>query len=394
MDEGKKVSQSLIVSLCLTTIIPVLVALYLIKPNIFSIGGEVNAPLVIGITLIIIAMGVYILFRINMAINRLSNNAVLLAKGDLTSLNKEPIPVELKKHTDVSGLSESLNLITEQLIFNVDELESKAILLERTNRALEEINKTKDKFISITSHELRAPLINIKQCSSMILEGSFGKIDPKQNESLLMIKNNSQRLIALIADLLDVSKLNSRQLNYSQVNIQQLIDDALSTVSHWCKSKGIKITLKGLTKEMHVYADYERIRQVCTNLLSNAIKYTRPRGAIVITVRMLKEKQMESQLHEFNQQPFVEIEFKDNGIGIAEDDIGKIFERFVQIKNPDFINSLNSTGLGLSIVKEIVEMHGGSIAVKSMVEKGSIFTVSLPLSEDNQPAVEIGQETS
>jgi len=103
------------------------------------------------------------------------------------------------------------------LVFNVDELESKAILLERTNRALEEINKTKDKFISIMSHELRARLINIKQCSSMIIEGSFGEIDPNQTENMLMIKNNSQRLISLIADLLDVSKLNSRQLNYSLI---------------------------------------------------------------------------------------------------------------------------------------------------------------------------------
>ncbi|MBU1045233.1 MAG: HAMP domain-containing histidine kinase [Candidatus Omnitrophica bacterium] len=389
METGKKVSQSLIISLCLTTVIPILVAVYLIKPDLFFVSGKVNAPLIIGITVIIIAMGVYIMFRISQAINQLSNNATLLAKGDLASVNKAPIPIELKKHSDVSGLSESLNLITEQLIFNVDELESKAILLERTNRALEEINKTKDKFISLMSHELRAPLINIKQCSSMILEGHFGTLVSQQKESLLMIKNNSQRLIAMIADLLDVSKLNSRQLNYSQVNIHDLLDDALSTVNHWCQSKGIKISLKGLTKEMQVYADYERIRQVCTNLLSNAIKYTRPRGIIVISVRMLKEKQTESQLHEFNQQPFVEIEVKDNGIGIAEADLVKIFDRFVKIKNPDFNNSLNSTGLGLSIVKEIVEMHGGSISVKSAIEKGSSFIVSLPLIEAKQQEVNV-----
>ncbi|MFH1061474.1 MAG: HAMP domain-containing sensor histidine kinase [Candidatus Omnitrophota bacterium] len=384
MVTGQKVSQSLIISLSLTTIIPILVAVYLIKPDLFFISGKVNVPLIVGITVFIIAMGMYMLFRISQAINRLSTNATLLAKGDLTVVHKAPL--ELKKHTDVSGLAESLNLITEQLIFNVDELESKAILLERTNRALEELNNTKDKFISIISHELRAPLINIKQCVSMLLEGHFGVPVPQQNESLLMIKNNSERLIAMISDLLDVGKLNSRQLNYSQVNIQDLINDAISTVSHWCKSKDIKISLRGLTKEMQVYADYERIRQVCTNLLSNAIKYTRPRGAIVITVRMLKEKLMESQLHEFNKQPFVEIEVKDNGIGIAKEDLEKIFERFVQIKNPDFTNSLNSTGLGLSIVKEIVEMHGGSITVKSILDKGSYFTVSLPLSEDKKQA--------
>jgi signal transduction histidine kinase len=384
MESGKKVSHSLIISLCLTTIIPILVAVYLIKPDLFLVQGAANIPLIIAITLGIITMGVYMLFSISQTLNRLTVNATLLAKGDLTAVHKAPL--ELKKHTDVSGLAESLNLITEQLIFNVDELESKAILLERTNRALEEINKTKDKFISIMSHELRAPLINIKQCASMILEGHFGKPVPQQNESLLMIKNNAQRLIVMIADLLDVGKLNSRQLNYSQVNIQDLLNDAISTVNHWCTSKDIKISLRGLTKEMHVYADYERIRQVCTNLLSNAIKYTRPRGAIVISVRMLKEKETENQLHEFNKQPFVEIEVKDNGIGIAPEDLEKIFERFVQIKNPDFTSSLNSTGLGLSIVREIVEMHGGSITVKSALEKGSCFTVSLPLSEDKKIA--------
>ena len=386
MHDKKSVSHSLLISLCLTTVIPLLVAIYLIKPDIFYSGQTVNAPLVIGITCAIISMGIFILLQISKAINQLSSNATSLANGDLTASKSQNS--EFKKHSDVSSLAESLNIITEQLIFNVDELESKAIILERANRALEDINKNKDKFISIVSHELRAPLINIKQCSKMILEGHFGKPDPSQVESIKMIKGNSERMIGLIADLLDVSKLNTLELNYSQVNIDKVLGEAIDTVDHWCKSKAIKIAVKGLTKEMEIYADYERIRQVCTNLLSNAIKYTRPHGAITITVKMIKEKILENQLHEFNRQPFVDIEIKDNGIGIAEADLEKIFESFVKVDNPGFSSKLNSTGLGLSIVKEIVQMHGGVVTVRSTLGKGSIFIVSLPLSEHIKKANE------
>jgi len=253
----RKASQILFVSLCLTTIIPILVATYLVNPDAFFKDGTVNfTPIIISITAIIVFLGIYLLHRINHSIAKLSENATNLAHGNLADTVVED--AGKKGQTDVSGLAESLNIITEQLIFNVDELESKAILLERSNRELEKLNDRKNEFVSTVTHELRAPLINIKQCASMMVDGSFADNEHERKQSILMIKSNTERLIQLIADILDVTKLNAEQLQVKPVNLQEVIHQATIAIEHWCKSKGITMNVRSFDKETIIYGDFDR----------------------------------------------------------------------------------------------------------------------------------------
>ncbi|MFH1458975.1 MAG: HAMP domain-containing sensor histidine kinase [Candidatus Omnitrophota bacterium] len=386
MQNKKKTQSALILSLCLTTIIPILVVIYLIKPKIiYEFEFNPATFLIISITAFIVFMGMFMLLKISNSLSVLSKNATRLAQGDLAVNNSIVITPTLKQSTEVSGLAESLNLITEQLIFNVDELESKAILLERSNDVLEKLNQRKNEFVSMVTHELRAPLINIKQCVVMLLEGKIGQLSSDQKQSMLMIKSNSERLIRLIADILDVTKLDSTQLQVVPVNLKKAVEESAEAVRHWCESKGITINIRNIPKTTVIYGDIDRIHQIFINLFSNAIKYSHPRGVITINSNFNKEQTKGPM-----QRQFVDIEIKDNGIGIAPEDLGKIFERFVKVEHSAYTRTSESTGLGLAIVKEIVEMHGGKINVESKLGKGSMFTLSLPLSmrkdQDSQAA--------
>ncbi len=377
MSNPKKMSNIVFIAISLTTVIPVLVTIYLIKPGLFIQNGVVSAvPVIVFITGIIVVLGVSLLVKISNSIAQLTRNAELIARGDLS---REIKPVQ-KLNSEVTGLAESLNLITEQLVLNVDELESKAILLERTNRELESLNSKRSNFVSTATHELRAPLINIKQCVALLLEEGMA-LGEQQKERLGMIKNNVERLINLITNLLDVSKLESEQMHVEEMDMVVTMGEAVAMIDHWRASKSISLQVKLPGKKIMLFADTERMRQVFTNLLSNAIKYTSPRGKIEITgefsEKMIPDKEPGKPPQ---QRKFIDIMVKDTGIGIDEKDMQEIFKRFAKVKHPDFGKSGGySTGLGLSIVKDILEMHGGLISVHSQVGKGSVFTVSIPL---------------
>ncbi|MBU4304689.1 MAG: HAMP domain-containing histidine kinase [Candidatus Omnitrophica bacterium] len=385
MFADKKLSNIVITSIGLTTVIPILVVIYLIKPDVFLKQGVVQAaPIIVIITLIIAGSGLSLLLGVSRSIAELSKNAGIIASGKLVQQqdNREERP-----RSEVSGLAESLNLITEQLIFNVDELESKAILLERTNRELENINAKKNEFVSTVTHELRAPLINIKQCAAILLdEDNMGYLTLEQKEHLVLMKNNAERLIYLIADLLDVSKLDSGKLHIEPIEINKVIVDAVSMVEHWSESKGMDMQLRLSYPNCLINADAERIRQVFTNLLSNAIKYTRLRGRIEVYDKLVKREPPQEEDSAENtkkeKKNYIEVSVKDTGIGIPEEDLKKIFERFAKVAHPDFVQAgLQSSGLGLSIVREIVRIHGGYITVESRVNMGTTFTVGFPVYE-------------
>lgn len=383
MITDKKFKHILLISISLTTIIPILVVLYLIKSDVLLADAVLNPiPVIIVITLFMVFIGIFILSKISKAISTLSKSAHSLAKGDLAQYSPPPTEYVKKSSSEVTSIAESLNLITEQLILNVDELESKAILLERSNRQLERLNEKKTTFVSTTTHELRAPLINIKQCVSLLLENPNEQLSTNQKEGLIMIKNNSERLIRMIADLLDVSKLDSAQMCVEKMDIIKVVKEAVTTVDHWCTNKGISLYLKLPHEEIIVYGDSDRVRQVFTNLLSNAIKYTPPRGKIELLYKQCNKVVDSEASGSKEMKKFAAISVKDNGIGIAEADLKEIFKRFVKVENPDYTQGFQSAGLGLSIAQEIVEMHGGSINVESKPGKGSIFTVTLPLFTD------------
>ncbi|MCL5291854.1 MAG: response regulator [Actinobacteria bacterium] len=239
------------------------------------------------------------------------------------------------------------------------------IKMLRDVTAEKRVERMKNEFISTVSHELRTPLTSIKGYVDLMLEGDAGDIGDIQRDFLKIVKQNSDRLVGLINDLLDLSRIESGrvQLRKDPVNLDEAIDDVLVTSRTLAEEKKQVITLVKPESLPIVIGDSDRITQVLMNLLSNAIKYTPEEGTIGITAVADKR--------------FVKISVSDTGIGISPIDQVKLFEKFYRVDN-SLTREVGGTGLGLSIVKTLVRMHGGDIWVESEAGKGSTFTFTLP----------------
>jgi PAS domain S-box-containing protein/diguanylate cyclase (GGDEF)-like protein len=229
----------------------------------------------------------------------------------------------------------------------------------------QEIDKMKTELISNVSHELRTPLSTIKEGIALVYDGSLGPLHADQKDMLARVTNNIDRLGRLINDLLDMSKIEAGRmdLNKSLVDAPALLEEILSSFQDQAKNK--KIDLRShVNKNMSpLYVDRDRIGQVLTNLIVNSIKFTPAHGCITVWIED-KEKD-------------VEFTVADTGIGISSQNIAELFGRFSQF-NRIYGPGEGGTGLGLTISKEIIDMHGGRIWAESEVGKGSTFTFSLP----------------
>jgi PAS domain S-box-containing protein len=257
--------------------------------------------------------------------------------------------------------------------------------LAQTNVELARATRLKDEFLANMSHELRTPLNAILGLSEGLQDQVFGPLNARQIKVLGTIEDSGRHLLELINDILDLSKIESGklELHFGPVPIRSLCDASLAFVKEMALKKNIQISTQIPDDLSAIRADDRRLRQVLINLLSNAVKFTPTSGSIHLEVY---------------SEPFVPVDYAsipasllslsppthslcfaitDTGIGIAPEDIGKLFQTFVQIDS-----SLNrqyaGTGLGLALVKRIVTLHGGTIAVKSALGEGSCFTVSIP----------------
>ncbi len=245
---------------------------------------------------------------------------------------------------DVSGLSE----ITEELA--------------QSNLELASIIKSRDDVLNTVSHELRNPMTAIHAYAELLRDEKLGEINEKQRNALLKIVRNSDRIIALVSDMLDISKIRSRKmaLNVSSVDINEMIDEITDNMQSLADEKNIHLSsdLPDPSDLPAVKLDSNLMTRVLINLLDNAIKFTPEEGNVTIAVRDCKST--------------IEISVSDNGIGIAEESLASIFEEFSQAKYH------KGTGLGLAIAKKIVEMHHGLLEVTSVEGRGSTFTIILP----------------
>jgi signal transduction histidine kinase/CheY-like chemotaxis protein len=245
--------------------------------------------------------------------------------------------------------------------------------LKRQNRLLaaaklkaEKLSKMKDDFISNMSHELRTPLNAINGYADIL---NKSKLDPDQQEAVSIIHNSSEILITLVNDILDFSKINSEKLALEKIPFSlektvKLVFDLLVK-----KAEQKKIRLENIFDEKipkKVIGDKIRINQIIMNLTGNAIKFTE-KGYVRIEVKILEESEKDLTLH---------FSVKDTGIGIPEDKIDKIFERFEQA-GTEITRKFGGTGLGLNISKNLVELHGGELEVKSVYGQGSEFYFSI-----------------
>jgi nitrogen-specific signal transduction histidine kinase len=228
-----------------------------------------------------------------------------------------------------------------------------------------EIDRMKSELVSNVSHELRTPLTTIKEGISLVVDGSLGPINADQKAALAIAKQDIDRLARLINDLLDISKIEAgrMELKKSSVDISSLAEEVLFSFQNQAGKKHIQLKTRLKRGLPPLYIDPDKISQVLANLISNGIKFTLKNGSITVGV---KDKGKE-----------VEISVSDTGVGISQDNIARLFDRFSQF-NRVYGPGERGTGLGLAISKEIAEMHGGRISVESEVGKGSTFTFSLP----------------
>ncbi|MEA5486024.1 MULTISPECIES: response regulator [Pseudanabaena] len=251
--------------------------------------------------------------------------------------------------------------------------------LALANIELERATRLKDEFLANMSHELRTPLNAILGLSEALVEGGLGTLSDRQMKAITTVESSGQHLLSLITDILDLAKVESGklELHLKNVDIKKLCNDSLTFVKQLAVKKNIQLSLNisGClinTRLSNIQVDELRIRQVLINLLTNAVKFTPDGGAVVLEVQM-GEIQHEGEPSEF----YTDFIVSDTGIGIAPENISKLFQTFIQIDSA-LNRKYAGTGLGLSLVKKIVEMHKGSVDVESEVDKGSRFRVRLP----------------
>ena len=232
---------------------------------------------------------------------------------------------------------------------------------------IKNIEQMKKDFISNVSHELKTPLTSIKG----FIETIEDEIPQNTKPYLEIIKRNTERLINIVKDLLIISEIEnkSNDINIENVNIKELFETVIKIFENKIKTKNIRIKTEIKEDSKIINADKFKIEQVIINLIDNAIKYNKEKGEIIISVTKEKENSI--------------IKIKDTGIGISEKDLNRIFERFY-VANKSRSKKMGGTGLGLSIVKHIIHMHNGSLDVESNLEKGTLFTVKIPLTKNNK----------
>ena len=255
----------------------------------------------------------------------------------------------------------------EDLYHTKDNLEKK--IKERTNelvkslRAIEIISKTKSDFISSVSHELRTPLTSVKGFSSLLVGEKFGKLPEEARKRLLKIDGNVNNLMAIVNTLLDISRIESgkMEVKIAPFKITKLIRDVADFLTPQAQAKKIELSFE-LAENLNAYLDKNLIERVLINLINNAIKFT-PSGGKITLGCVQKDKQ-------------AVISVSDNGCGMKEDDLGKVFQEFFRASNPA-ITQIEGSGLGLSLVKRIIDTHKEKIWVESELGKGTTFSFTL-----------------
>lgn len=249
-----------------------------------------------------------------------------------------------------------------------EELRRKNYELEQQNRSIQEANRLKTEFVSMVSHELRTPLTSIQGYVDVLLEGETGKLGDEQQECLAIVRANAQRLLGLINDLLDISRIEAGriELQRTALDLAPVICGVATSLRPLIQGKGQQLTLDLPDTLPAVWGDRNRVTQVLTNLVSNAHKYTPAGGHITVAARP--------------DDGFVRVDVQDTGIGLSSEEQAQLFTKFFRGRNRTG-QAAGGTGLGLVITRALVELHGGQITVSSAPGRGSTFSFSLPATQ-------------
>lgn len=258
--------------------------------------------------------------------------------------------------------------VTNGFFRNVTERKQAEIAMRHANLEMEKALRMKDEFMANMSHELRTPLNAVLGLSESLLEETVGSINSRQHKYLSTISESGRHLLELINDILDLAKVESGKMHLvlSLVNVKTICEASIRIVGQLAKNKSQSLSLEIADEVKFIQADERRLKQMIVNLLSNAIKFTPEKGQVGLRVVI------------DDSHTLLRFEVWDTGIGIKEEDLSNIFQPFVQL-NSGLARETSGTGLGLALVAQMARLHGGNITVRSEVEKGSCFVISLPL---------------
>ncbi|MCG6550919.1 MAG: response regulator, partial [Candidatus Magnetominusculus sp. LBB02] len=264
----------------------------------------------------------------------------------------------LKQYNDMKELSEQIKLRGNEIA--------------QKNIQLEESNRLKSEFLANMSHELRTPLNAIIGFSEILKDGILGDLGEGQKEYVVDIFNSGQHLLSLINDILDLSKIEAGKmtLDLDKLDIPYMLGNSLSIIKEKAQANGVSLKINVHESVGSMYADARKFKQIVYNLLSNAVKFTPASGTVTLA----------ADTATFDSGKFLEVSVTDTGIGMSKEGMAKLFRPFEQIDG-SLSRKYEGTGLGLAMVKRLVELHGGTIEVASEEGKGSMFTFRIPYRE-------------
>ncbi len=270
------------------------------------------------------------------------------------------------------------------------ELSDANVALETSHRKLQELDRLKSDFVSNVSHELRTPLTSIRMAVDNLLDGVAGQITPTLQRYLSRVKNNTDRLVRLITDLLDLSRIEAGriELHPAVVSVGDLLQEVVEGLAETARSKGLELTVsRAAGPPALAFADRDKLQQILINLAENAVKFTPAGGRVTVAARSLDWSSGQfvdssGPVDQLTTRPvdagqWVELIVEDTGPGIPPEEQRAIFEKFHQVRR-DGHGKAQGTGLGLAIAKSLIELHGGRIDVESEVGRGSRFRFTVP----------------
>lgn len=284
--------------------------------------------------------------------------------------NDEDLQVLQIISAQVAMVIENATLYQETKDFNIklaQEVEKATHDLRTANKNLTKLDQAKSEFISIASHQLRTPLTVIKGYISMMLEKSFGDLSGPEIDALKKVYESNERLIKLVENLLNISRIESGRLQFmfEDIHLETVVDSVMEELENTARMKKLKLNYEKPEKlSPPVKLDTEKIRQVIMNLIDNSIKYTN-RGTVTVAIKQDKKN--------------IEFSVSDSGIGVSNSDIKNLFKKFSRGKDVSLVHT-EGTGLGLYVAKQMIQYHKGKIWVESKgVGKGSRFVFTLPI---------------